>query len=314
VTRIRTGSRLHFGLLGLPGQGAAPTSRSFGGVGLMIDEPGVEVDVETASDWNATGPSAMRALDFAKRLTDQPLSIRVERCPAEHVGLGAGTQLAMAVGMAVRRHLGTPVEPIALAADLGRGLRSGLGVHGFVHGGFLVDGGKGPHTTVAPLTCRHEFPGEWSILLVTPRESRGLAGANERAAFDHLARQPVQEEQTETLCRLVLLGLVPALLERELAAFGEAAFEFNRRAGLLFKASQGGEYASPAAAHTVARLRDFGLRAVGQSSWGPTLFAIGEPDRLGDAKRRLLDETAEASLDARIASARNRGWEEPCTH
>jgi predicted sugar kinase len=59
-----------------------------------------------------------------------------------------------------------------------------------------------------------------------------------------------------------------------LAAFGDAVHEFNRRAGEPFAAAQGGAYASPAIAELIVELRALGIRGVGQSSWGPTVFAM----------------------------------------
>lgn len=313
--RIRTGSRLHLGLLSLPGS-LPHAPRHFGGVGLMIDEPAVQIDAQAASEWYAEGPSRERALDAAQRAAaalpidcHRPLKIRVERCPQEHIGLGTGTQLTLAAGMAARLLGAADANPVALAADTGRGLRSGLGVHGFAQGGCLVDGGKGPSTTVAPLLCRHNFPSGWRILLATPQSERGLAGAAEREAFARLAGQTHNPIETDALCRLALLGLLPALVERDLAAFGEAVFEFNRRAGLLFKATQGGEYSSPQAAELVDKLRGFGVRGVGQSSWGPTIFAVEEVDRLTMAAQYLRRQYSEKSLALILTSARNRGWE-----
>ena len=186
----------------------------------------------------------------------------------------------MAAALAVRRALGDDPEPVALAADLGRGLRSGVGVHGFARGGLLVDGGKGPGTAVrrffAGMMCRTNGAFCWR----RRGTSTGSPAPANATRLRRLARQRVDAAETETLCRLVLLGLLPALVEGDLAAFGEAVFEFNRRAGLLFKTSQGGEYRSPAAAELVAVLRDFGVRGVGQSSWGPTIFAIDEGEQL----------------------------------
>lgn len=309
--RVRTGSRLHLGLLSVPGSDTLLGHRSFGGVGLMIDEPAVCVAVQPAKEWHADGPLSERALNFARKASNGslPLYLRVELAPDEHVGLGSGTQLAMAAAMATRLSLGQNPDPLALATDIGRGLRSGLGVHGFIHGGFLVDGGKGPTTAVAPLLCRHAFPSDWRILLIAPRHERGLAGAQERDAFAELTRQPGDSAQTESLSRLVLLGLLPALLEHDLPAFGEAVFDFNRRAGLLFKASQGGAYRSPATAALVSELRDAGIRGVGQSSWGPTIFAIDEPDRLDQIATQLRKRYAEDSLAVKRTTARNQGWE-----
>jgi predicted sugar kinase len=92
--------------------------------------------------------------------------------------------------------------------------------------------------------------------------------------FEQPADPAVQTRHVEGLCRLTLLGLLPALAGRNLPAFGEALEEFNRRAGEPFAASQGGEYAGPAVAEAVAFLRRQGVRAVGQSSWGPTVFGV----------------------------------------
>ena len=64
MPRIRTASRLHFGLLSLSGDGA---SRCFGGVGLMIESPGLVLHTTPAEDWCAEGLLAERALAFARR-------------------------------------------------------------------------------------------------------------------------------------------------------------------------------------------------------------------------------------------------------
>lgn len=285
--RVTTGSRLHMGLLSAPG-----SARSFGGVGLMIDEPAIVVCARRAEKWSATGPSSARALDVVRGFSEQPVDVTVEQCPPEHVGLGVGTQLALAAATAAAQVLGIPTpSPTAL----GRGARSGLGVHGFRHGGFLIDGGKGPGTTLAPLISRHPFPDDWAILLVTPPGPRGLSGDRERAAFTQVGVDPAA---TEALCRLALLDMTPALLEHDLAAFGDALFEFNRRAGLLFQKSQGGPYGSPGAEEMIETLRRHGLRGAGQSSWGPTLFAVGERDH--------LDSVAKA-VDGTVTAVRNRG-------
>ena len=54
--RIRTSSRLHFGLLGW----GPEVARQFGGIGLMIDSPAIELSVEPASEWASLGPLAAR--------------------------------------------------------------------------------------------------------------------------------------------------------------------------------------------------------------------------------------------------------------
>src|SRR5205823_4115152 len=108
MTRIRTGSRLHFGLFSVPSEVAGPwlnqegqptlPRRNFGGVGLMIDKPGLDLSVERAADWSAEGPLSERALRFAQAYCQsagisEAFRVNVYAAPPAHVGLGSGTQL-----------------------------------------------------------------------------------------------------------------------------------------------------------------------------------------------------------------------------
>ncbi len=112
--------------------------RQFGGVGMMIEQPGLQVRVESSSSWSASGPLAQRALTFARRLaqgTQQeagdwnlpPRSLWIEQAAPEHVGLGTGTQLGLAVARALVVSWGLECDLPTLARRVGRGLRSALG-------------------------------------------------------------------------------------------------------------------------------------------------------------------------------------------
>ncbi|MBI3407707.1 MAG: hypothetical protein HY040_05045 [Planctomycetes bacterium] len=299
MIRVTTGSRLHFGLFG-PGGG---TRRQFGGVGLMVERPAVRVSVEPAATWSATGPSAERALTIARSFADvlpgnpSAFAIAVEEYSSEHTGLGTGTQLALAVARAASQSLGLAPSTVELARALGRGARSGLGTHGFERGGFLVDGGKGPSTAVAPLIAWHPFPDDWRVLLIIPRRGQGEHGTRERDAFDCLAGRDMSPTTSE-LARLVLLEMLPSLLEHDLPAFGDALYEFNRGSGKMFEPWQGGVYAHESTAAVVDWLRKKGIKATGQSSWGPTVFAIAEEGRLRTAMEDLRRDRV--SIDSEI--------------
>ena len=92
----------------------------------------------------------------------------------------------------------------------------------------------------------------------------------------------------DALCRLVLLGMLPALAETDLESFGDCLYDFDARAGKAFAEVQGGVYSGPLVAECVAFLRSQGVHGVGQSSWGPTVFAVvGDEDRAADLLRRL---------------------------
>jgi len=292
MTRVQAPNRLHFGLLSLPVEGvthwpgldaaAGLPARHFGGVGLMIDRPGLTVSIEPADAWSGDGALGQRAMAMAQRFTatlpaaeQRSFAVRVEEAPTEHVGLGVGTQLGLAVAQAIACETGhADWAAVELARRVGRGERSAIGVHGFTGGGLIVEGGKRPGEAISPLVCRAAFPAEWAVLLCVPEDSADWHGARERQAFARLGKLAPTPAETEALCRVVLMNILPALAAVDLAAFGDALHEFNARVGDVFAPAQGGRYGSPAIAEWVRKLRAAGLRGVGQSSWGPTVFAV----------------------------------------
>jgi beta-RFAP synthase len=246
----------------------------------MIARPGIRLTVAPGKVWRAQGPCSERALAFAQRFCtalriDQVFEVNVESCPREHSGLGTGTQLGLAVARGVAAASGYPdLTAPELALHVGRGLRSSLGIHGFDLGGFLVEGGKTTTERIAPLLCRLPFPTAWRILLLQPTHLQGVHGQGEHEAFARLSKTPPDLRHTEALCRLVLLGMLPALVEKNLETFAEALYDFNRRVGELFCTSQGGIYSHPHIDSLVSVFRQEGVRGVAQSSWGPAVFAL----------------------------------------
>jgi beta-RFAP synthase len=310
---IHSGSRLHFGLF-QPGP-ALPGQRRFGGAGMMIESPGVLLRARPADSWAATGPLATRALEFAHRIAEglqaqtgiavPPQQFIIEEAALEHVGLGTGTQLGMTVARVLAHVAGRKDLPVGeLAALSWRGRRSGIGVHGFECGGFLVDGGHGEHETLAPLVARCPVPDDWRIVLVQQAGDRNWHGQREQVAFDELRAFA----HTDRVCKLVLLGLIPAILEQDLDTFGEALFEMNALSGEAFSASQGGIYAGPGVMETVRLLRSLGVKGVGQSSWGPTVFGVvADPEKAHCIASRLRSICNLAENAVLITSPFNQG-------
>jgi beta-RFAP synthase len=227
-----------------------------------------------------------------------PVRLRILGAPAEHVGLGVGTQLSLAVARAVWNLAGVAEVPIEELARLtGRGARSGIGLHGFDQGGLIVDGGRSRAEGVPPMVARLAFPQNWRILIVQPPGRTGLHGVEESRAFAELP--PITEQMTDRLCRLVLLDILPAVVERELGTFGAALSELQAQVGSCFAPRQGGIYTAPLAGQIVLELKRDGFEGIGQSSWGPTLYAFSdrpeeEISALGDrlCQRLGFDPTA----------------------
>jgi beta-RFAP synthase len=254
----------------------------------MVESPALRIRAEPADCWTAEGVLAERALECGRCLAEKfrlaprvgPHRITIEQSPGQHTGLGTGTQLGLSVARALVLSFGLRWDDESAATCarlLGRGNRSALGIHGFLHGGFLVEGGKATgEEKISPLLVRYEFPEEWRIILVSPSALAGRHGQQEREAFERLLAQNTPSATTDALCRLLLLGMLPALCEHDLPTFGEALYDFNRRVGEMFASVQGGPYADTRLTELVAFLRERRVRGVGQSSWGPTVFAVVE--------------------------------------
>jgi len=303
MIEVRTPSRLHFGLLAF----SPELPRQFGGVGLMIRRPDTLLWMGRRPDEQIRAEGRMndRAVEFARRFLERAhqqgltreltgLQIRVLRIPRPHAGLGTGTQLGMAVARGVAALLDrTDLTVAQLAQLVGRGQRSAIGAHGFFHGGLIVEGGKRHRDDLSPLLVRLAFPDAWRVVLIRPHELEGLSGEREQAAFNTALAIP--REVSAELCRLVLLGLAPAAAEEDAAAFGEALFELQQRVGECFASSQGGVYAHPMLEAIVRRVRSWGVPGVGQSSWGPSLYAVAEDDDQAQALATMLRQTFELS-------------------
>jgi beta-ribofuranosylaminobenzene 5'-phosphate synthase len=310
---VQAPSRLHFGLWSL----ASGSGRQFGGVGAMINRPGLVVRFEGASELAAVGPLAARAEEFARRwlafhaTLPEAAALRpritIERAPPEHAGLGTGTQLGLAVAAGLCALAGLPrAAPQELAIAVGRGLRSAVGTYGFVHGGLVVDQGKLPGEPIAPLDCRLDLPAAWRFVLVRPTGLVGLSGDDEATAIADLPAVP--PAVTERLIALVRERLVPAAALGDFAQFSECLFEYGRTAGECFAARQGGPFNGPVLTRLIHRLRELGCSGVGQSSWGPTLYALQPSEAAALSLAERLQATADLpQLEIEVAGPANAG-------
>ena len=290
--------------------------RRYGGLGLALEDPFTRVRLEPASSVVAEGPDAARAARYATALAerfDLPEGARVdvEEAIPPHAGLGSGTQLALAVGVGMAKLFDLDLRTVEIAAALDRGARSGLGIGLFDQGGFVVDGGSAGDGVPPPIITRLPFPSEWRLLLVFDRDHEGVHGAAEIEKFAALLQFP--EADAAELCRLVLMCALPGVVEADLDAFGNAVGRIQARVGDHFAEAQGGRFASPGVSRVLEWLSSYGLKALGQSSWGPTGFAVCSSEPVAN---RLMAEAEvrfgrEFGLDFAVTRGRNEGaWVE----
>jgi beta-ribofuranosylaminobenzene 5'-phosphate synthase len=274
-------ARLHMGFIDLSGS----LGRHFGSIGIALNEINTRLTLSIGQR-QILGPSAQRAercltqLCQAMNVSDQ-VKITIEAAIPEHVGLGSGTQMALAIGTALNAHYGLGLTVREIASVMDRGLRSGIGIGVFEHGGLVIDGGRGEKTITPPVLVHLDMPTHWRFILVFDQRGQGLHGEQEIAAFKKLPTFP--PETAERFCYLLLMQGLPAVAEHDLNQFGQVISKLQTEVGKHFAPAQGGIYASDEVAQAMAWLERQGAVALGQTSWGPTGFCAFESTELAEA-------------------------------
>ncbi|WP_254768814.1 beta-ribofuranosylaminobenzene 5'-phosphate synthase family protein [Salinilacihabitans rarus] len=293
---VSAGARLHVGFQNL----SLARERLYGGIGVGLEEPRVTVRADPADGVEADDPLAREYAARAVDRLDVPgVAVSLDRRLPRHVGLGSGTQLALAVLAATARAHGRDPRARERAPALGRGGRSGVGVATFEAGGFVVDAGHptGRFTTeppregdwtVPPVVARHDLPSSWRFLVVVPEADPGRSGEDEDASMRAVvedADPAVADEIAGALTR----KLLPAAAEGRLEAFGAAAAEIGRKNGAWYADAQGGLFRPPAGELVEALSACPVVSGVGQSSWGPVVYGLTDADHAAEARAAAAD-------------------------
>ncbi|TAN48424.1 MAG: GHMP kinase [Methylococcaceae bacterium] len=308
--RVTAPARLHMGFIDLDGS----LGRRFGGVGAPLNEIATVVTLQAAPRLSAEGPDAERAAGYAEKLcaalgVADHLHICVLQAIPGHVGLGSGTQLALAVATAVNSLYGLDLNLADIVRLTGRGARSGIGIAAFQQGGLIVDGGCGADTVIPPVVVRLPMPAAWRFLLVFDESGTGLHGVSEVAAFQALP--PFPAVLSAHLCHLLIMRGLPALVENDIGLFGSVITELQMTVGDHFAPAQGGRFTSPAVAEVLAWLERQGAVGMGQSSWGPTGFCLVDGAEPAAALLQAAQQRFAGRLGVRLmlATCRNNGAE-----
>lgn len=323
---VRAPGRLHLGFLDPGGS----LGRRFGSLGLVIDgfetvielapaAAGTVADEVTAMTHSAAGEIERARTHLAQLRAhtglDQPLRLRLVQLLPGHAGFGSGTQLALAIGRAFAQCHGLAVDSTVLARWLGRGLRSGIGIAGFDQGGLLLDGGPGADGSTAPVLARLALPLAWRVLVVQDLSAQGLSGLQERQAMAQLT--PLPREAAADICHQMLMRVLPGAACGDFAAFAAGITRMQHLLGAHFAPAQGGSAFTSAAVGRLVRWVAEAAEAaeatpgaaVGQSSWGPSGFAIFSSLAAAEAAVRSARAAGlvREGLQLQIVRPRNQG-------
>jgi len=311
--RVKAPSRLHFSLIDLNGS----LGRVDGGIGVALNEPYSEIEIESVGEEQVPPPSpeVAQILERLKKLgLKRHYSVRILRRLPSHVGLGSKTQLALSIARGVAVLEGLEVSTRELARIVRRGGTSGIGVAAFEKGGFILDGGhpfrrsvrKDEESEVCesvktsflpssasrvpppPVLFQHPLPEDWFFVLATPEVRRGAHGAEEVEIFQKYC--PIRGEDVAEICRIILMRILPAVLERDIETFASSLTMLQH---LGFKRLE------VALQHKIVRelfafYEKHEALGYGMSSFGPTTFAVvqgrSEAEKLAEAVRGFLEE------------------------
>lgn len=276
---VKTPARLHFGLIDMRGD----LGRFFGGLGMGIDRPNVILEARASEVSSVTGEKTQLVTSLVRRFLEAyhlkgNVRLHVTQTIPRHVGLGSGTQLALAVATALAELFQVEASPLQLSFAMGRMQRTRVGTAIFRHGGLVVDGGKKVEggsvitESLSPLIFREKFPENWKFIVAVPEVEKGLSDVAEEEAFDRLP--PMSSERVGRICRLTMMKLLPALIDRDIESFGEALTRIQKVVGEYFAGVQGGTFSSSPVAEGINLLKECGAYGVGQSSWGPTFYGL----------------------------------------
>ncbi|MFX0095999.1 MAG: beta-ribofuranosylaminobenzene 5'-phosphate synthase [Candidatus Hodarchaeota archaeon] len=331
--RIQSPVRLHFGLIDLNGD----LGRIDGGVGVSLQgELGWIIDAKAINaphdqiETSITNPQflllvkeLLHTFRKATNLSDQKVKLMIHQNIPAHVGLGSHTQLALALATLLA-HVAQEEHKFnirQLAQIMNRGGTSGIGVAAFEQGGFILDGGHkfGPDQektaflpssaskgiNPAPVLFRSPLPNNWQFIIVLPAIKKGASGKEEINLFQSYC--PIPANDVKEICRLILMKVLPAVVEKDLKMFGSGIYELQHQGFKKFEI----EIQHPIISRLINLAVENGAAGAGMSSFGPATFAIAKSTHISEVDetwRKLLEKN-QISYQIWTTSGNNHGAE-----
>ncbi|MBW9220910.1 hypothetical protein KKP91_01690 [Methanothermococcus sp. SCGC AD-155-M21] len=314
VLTLKSPSRIHIGLIDLNGN----IGRVDGGMGISLDYPNFLIEGRESSEIeiefdinkkimdnnleNTLKNIENKLLTISKRVLnyigEDGIYINVKDIIPLHSGLGSGTQMALSTGMLISKIYNRNLDIKTLSDITDRGGTSGIGVYSFEKGGFIIDGGhafgKGKdkenfapssaskNVRTPPLIFRHDF--SWYIVLIIPK-GENIYGDREVNIFKKYCPIPLNE--TQRICHIILMKMLPAIVEGDIVPFGGGINELQY---LGFKKIEL-DLQRGIVKDLLRDLQKIGYS--GLSSFGPTIYSICEDK---ESLKRVV-ETSEEFFD-----------------
>lgn len=309
--QVSTQARLHFGFLDMNGS----LRRYYGSFGVAIKDIGTTISMQIAEDIQISGSNDNEIITKAKQYASKVIEyyqlgggvhIQLNSVIPSHIGLGSGTQLALAIGSGIIQLYKQHKEITELASVCQRGKRSGIGIGTFIHGGFILDSGcnQDRDISIPIIINRIPFPEDWCFLLIFDDNIQGMHGQHEQQIFATI--KPMDKALSSEVCHIMLMQLLPALIEQECRIFGQALSHIQMILGDYFATIQGGRYISPHMHNILQKLRELGACGIGQSSWGPTSFALFANSSQANDVLQAIQSSAPADIRFMLTSGHNQ--------
>ncbi|MBD3197208.1 MAG: beta-ribofuranosylaminobenzene 5'-phosphate synthase [Candidatus Lokiarchaeota archaeon] len=295
--RVTTPCRIHLSLIDENGY----TGRVDGGIGLMLDRPNVVFEASnSAKEFKIEAHRYYResievinekASNVFKtfNISNKNFHFNLKQYYPSHVGLGSKTQLSLAIATSIAKLKNLDVSHKTLTKLVGRGGTSGIGWRGFQTGGFILDAGHDfgegeEKETFLPSSAsmnadpaltvfRYNIPENWRFVLIIPNVRKGAFGDEEVSIFQK--HTPIPRKEVNEVSHQILMKIIPGLLKNDLTCFGE---------GLKHIQSIGFKSVEISLQNKIVKdllnyLDDYGVKAYGMSSFGPSVVGITESEK-----------------------------------
>lgn len=322
MIEIKSPARLHFGQLDLNGD----IGRIYGGSGVGIKEPYCKMKFKKSNKIIVKGKKSKEVKKTLEKLVvilreknllnkNNGVLVEVENILPFHSGLGSGTQIGLTLAEGINNLYNLNLDKFKIAELVDRKhSRSAIGFGVFYFGGFIADGGriteeKENDNYLPPILFKEKIPEDWYFIIIIPSlDKEKMAGKKEIKTFKELEKMNI--ETSAENCHHLLLGMLPALKEKNLKTFSYHLNRIEDNVGDYFSEIQSGKYTSKYAQEIIAFLEANDVLGRGQSSWGPSLYALfANKKRAKKIKDDILTKFKTKINKIYITSAANKGAE-----